>query len=156
MSPAGVNSNPLQYSSLGKPMDVGAWQATVQGVAKSQTRLSDWAYMHASHKCMTLKFNRSGKENLYLAPKLFPIIWYKNRNISWMLKIEQVIEEGLKGDKWFDWKGKFILSLIICNPNLCKTSQEAIFILSEINQSLSHQSLSSWMFQSFNGWCPLI
>ena len=35
------NGNPLQYSSLGKPTDRGAWRATVHGVAKSQTRLSD-------------------------------------------------------------------------------------------------------------------
>ena len=28
------NDNLLQYSCLGKPMDRGAWQATVQGVAK--------------------------------------------------------------------------------------------------------------------------
>ena len=35
------NGNPLQYSCLGNPMDKGAWQATVLGVAKSQTGLSD-------------------------------------------------------------------------------------------------------------------
>ena len=29
------NSNPLQYSCLGNPMDRGAWQVTVHGVAKS-------------------------------------------------------------------------------------------------------------------------
>ena len=28
------NDNPLQYSCLGNPMDRGAWQATVHGVAK--------------------------------------------------------------------------------------------------------------------------
>ena len=28
------NSNPLFYSSLGNPMDRGAWQATVHGVTK--------------------------------------------------------------------------------------------------------------------------
>ena len=28
------NVNPLQYSCLGNPMDRGAWQATVHGVAK--------------------------------------------------------------------------------------------------------------------------
>ena len=32
---------PLQYSCLENPMDRGAWQATVHGVSKSQTRLSD-------------------------------------------------------------------------------------------------------------------
>ena len=33
------NGNPLQYSCLENSMDRGAWQATVHGVAKSQTRL---------------------------------------------------------------------------------------------------------------------
>ena len=35
------NGSPLQYSRLGNPMDRGAWQATVHGASKSQTRLSD-------------------------------------------------------------------------------------------------------------------
>ena len=35
------NGNPLQYSCLENPMDRGAWWATVHGVAKSWTRLSD-------------------------------------------------------------------------------------------------------------------
>ena len=39
-SPGGGNGNPLWYSCLENPMDRGAWQATVRGVAKSQTRLS--------------------------------------------------------------------------------------------------------------------
>ena len=33
------HGNPLQYSCLEDSMERGAWQATVQGVAKSQTRL---------------------------------------------------------------------------------------------------------------------
>ena len=32
---------PLQYSCLENPMDRGSWQATVHGVTKSQTRLSN-------------------------------------------------------------------------------------------------------------------
>ena len=40
-SPRGGNGNPLQSSCLENPMDRGAWRATVQGVTKSQTRLSD-------------------------------------------------------------------------------------------------------------------
>ena len=32
---------PLQYSCLENPMDTGAWQATVHGIAKSWIRLSD-------------------------------------------------------------------------------------------------------------------
>ena len=33
-SPGGRHSNPLQYSCLENPMDRGAWQATVHGVAE--------------------------------------------------------------------------------------------------------------------------
>ena len=40
-SPEGGNSNPLQYSCQENPMDRGAWWATVHGVAKNQTQLSD-------------------------------------------------------------------------------------------------------------------
>ena len=40
-SPGEGNDNPLQYSCLGNPMDRGAWQAMVHGVAKSWTRLRD-------------------------------------------------------------------------------------------------------------------
>ena len=40
-SPGGGNGNPLQYSCLENPMDRGAWWATVHGVTKSQTRLSN-------------------------------------------------------------------------------------------------------------------
>ena len=40
-SPGEGNGNPLQYSCLENPMDGGAWLATVHGVAKSWTQLSD-------------------------------------------------------------------------------------------------------------------
>ena len=33
-SPGEGNGNPLQYACLGNPMDRGAWQTTVHGVAK--------------------------------------------------------------------------------------------------------------------------
>ena len=35
--PGGGHGNPLQYSCLEKPMDRGAWRATVHGVAESGT-----------------------------------------------------------------------------------------------------------------------
>ena len=41
--PGGGDGNLLQYSCLENPMDRGAWRATVPGVAKSQTWLSDEA-----------------------------------------------------------------------------------------------------------------
>ena len=39
--PGEGNSNPLKYSCLKNSMDRGAWRATVHGVTKSQTWLSD-------------------------------------------------------------------------------------------------------------------
>ena len=38
------NDTPLQSSCLENPLDGGAWWAAVHGVAKSQTRLSDFTF----------------------------------------------------------------------------------------------------------------
>ena len=46
-SPGGGHGNPLQYSCLENPMDKGAWQATVHGVAKNQTGLKQLS----THAC---------------------------------------------------------------------------------------------------------
>ena len=43
-SPGEGNGNLLQYSCLENPMDGGAWWATVHGVAKSWTWLSDFTF----------------------------------------------------------------------------------------------------------------
>ena len=43
-SPREGNGTPLQYSCLENPMERGAWQATVHGVAKSRTQLSDFTF----------------------------------------------------------------------------------------------------------------
>jgi len=40
-SPGEWNGYPLQYSCLKDSMDRGAWRATVHGVEKSQTQLSN-------------------------------------------------------------------------------------------------------------------
>ena len=43
------NGNPLQYSCLENPMDGGACWAAVNGVARSQTRLSDFTFIFHFH-----------------------------------------------------------------------------------------------------------
>ena len=48
-SPEGGNSTPLQYSYLENPMDRGAWWATVRGVTKSGTQLSDFTFSFHCH-----------------------------------------------------------------------------------------------------------
>ena len=45
-SPGGGNGSLLQYSSQENPMDRGAWQATVHGVTKNWTWLSNRARVH--------------------------------------------------------------------------------------------------------------
>ena len=45
-SPGKGNGSPLQYSCLENPMDGGAWWATVHGITKSWTRLSDFTSLH--------------------------------------------------------------------------------------------------------------
>ena len=42
--PGDGNGSPLQYSCLENPMDEGAWRATVSGVARSRTRLSNFTF----------------------------------------------------------------------------------------------------------------
>ena len=52
-SPGDRNGKPLHYSCPKNPMDKGAWQDTVHGVAKSQTQLS----MHVFFLQSVLAFN---------------------------------------------------------------------------------------------------
>ena len=54
-SPGGGHGNPFHYSCLENPMDRGAWRATVHGVAKSQTGLSDFhCYFDANQTSVKL------------------------------------------------------------------------------------------------------
>ena len=43
------NGNPLQYSCLENPMDGGAWKASVHGIARSRTRLSNFTFTFHFH-----------------------------------------------------------------------------------------------------------
>ena len=56
------NGNPLQYSCLENPMDRGAWWATVHGVAKSQTQLSDLTNLtRGTTGCTGIPQGRAGR-----------------------------------------------------------------------------------------------
>ena len=48
-SPRQRHVNPLHYSCLENSMDRGAWQATVHGVTKSWTQLSELYLTHGQH-----------------------------------------------------------------------------------------------------------
>ena len=58
------NGTPLQYCCPENPMDGGAWWAAVHGVAKSQTRLSDFTF--------TFHFDALEKE---MAPHSSVLAW---------------------------------------------------------------------------------
>ena len=63
-SPGGGHGNLLQSSCVENPTDRGAWRATVHGVAKSQTRLSD--------KTTTIRYNGT-RQTAGVPPDL--VIW---------------------------------------------------------------------------------
>ena len=64
-SPRGGHSNPLKYSCLENLMDRGAWQATVHGVAQSQT----WLKRHSTHTLwchVDSAWNRLGVQYIFI------------------------------------------------------------------------------------------
>ena len=72
------NSNPLQYSCLENPMEGGAWQATVHGVAKSRTQLSDFNSLTLEIDLFLQRRHTDGKQT---HEKMLNIIHYqKNAN----------------------------------------------------------------------------
>ena len=96
-SPGGRYGNPLQYSCLENPMDKGAWWAIAHGVAKSQTRLSDLAWMHAlKEKTHCRSYGRSWNiarqkaqdDNLCICPR-------EN-----LLKIRKIRDSGKRRTWW--------------------------------------------------------
>ena len=84
-SPGGGNGNLIQYSCLGSCMDRGVWWATVHGIAKSWTWLSNWARTYAQVSATPLYFQQrripeSGKFSI---------------NTDWM---NQQVDRGWIGD----------------------------------------------------------
>ena len=64
-SPGGGNGNTLQYSCLENSMQGGAWRATVHGIPKSRTWLSDFLFFFFFFKCVSVnKSNKTEMETL--------------------------------------------------------------------------------------------
>ena len=117
-SPGEGHGNPLQYSCLEESIDRGAWKATVHGIAKCWTWLSDknfglnlywWAYEDTSSR----KYHFSGMkllkeitkgnlvfQKLIWSSLLFRKIYYSFESyksfITWGL--EFIVHEGQKQD----------------------------------------------------------
>ena len=60
-SPGAGNGNPLQYSCLENSMDRGSWWATVHGVTKTWTWLSDWTTTLASGMFLKFPFSKQNQ-----------------------------------------------------------------------------------------------
>ena len=74
-SPGEGNGNPLQYSCLENPMDGGAWWATVHGVAKSRTRLSNFTHSLSFRIVLNLQKNYNhSTEFAYNPHPVFPSV----------------------------------------------------------------------------------
>ena len=71
-SPGEGNGNPLQYSCLDNSMDRGGWQATVHGVAKSQTH--DFDFVLGLHCCTGF--------SLVVASSGYSKCWYRASHCS--------------------------------------------------------------------------
>ena len=71
------NGYSLQSSCLENSMDRGAWWATVHGIAKSQTRLSDWH----THICIEV-YNTHTCIFWIVMRNVFPTVGY-NKSISY-------------------------------------------------------------------------
>ena len=82
-SPGEGNDNPFQYSCLENPMDRGAWW--VHGVAKSQTRLSDFTFTLLLGRKTITKLNNTLKSRGITLPTkvyivkamVFPVVMYR-------------------------------------------------------------------------------
>ena len=68
--PGGGNGNSLQYFAQRIPWDGGAWKATVHGVAKSRTRLSNFAFTFATKKTES----QSDRQGLHVASVLIQVV----------------------------------------------------------------------------------
>ena len=54
--PGEGNSNPLQYSCVKNSMNRGAWWATIHGLTKNWTRLSDFTHLYFIDNCKIFKW----------------------------------------------------------------------------------------------------
>ena len=67
------NGNPLQYSFLGNSMDRGAWRATINRVAKSQTRLKQLSTHTGMCKILCVPLKSRGFPDGSVARDLFTV-----------------------------------------------------------------------------------
>ena len=109
-TPGEGNGNPLQYSCMKNPMDRGTWWATVHGITKSQTWLTDWAHTHTHTYTHTLKrqcllCSLGIQSSLYEnKPGLY--YWMKDSlELQWVISAEEILDQPTLQLAWVMWVG---------------------------------------------------
>ena len=96
------NDTSLQYFCLENPVNRGSWWATVHGMAKNQTRLSDWAHPDGRSK---VTFQEAW---VTLCNSLTPMI-YNSRLKMTFTQFEALLHYC----HWEDvWSGNYLLCII--------------------------------------------
>ena len=103
--PGEGNGNLLQYYCLENPMDRGAWQAAIYGVAKSQTRLRDFTSLYFFRHVYICLHAQSLQSCLTL--QLHGLVACKppmSMRFSWARILEWVAMTSSRGSSWpRDW-----------------------------------------------------
>ena len=105
-SPGGGHGNPLQYSCLENPMDRGAWRATVQRVAKTQTWLKQ---LSTAQHIYIIEYYSAVKRNEVL---IHATAWINHENteqkkashkrphIVWSHRYEMFTSKFIETERW--------------------------------------------------------
>ena len=121
-SPGEGNGNPLQYVCLENSMDRRAWWATVQGIAKSQTRLSTHTQYsnNIDVMCDSLRLGQKRKGSFYFVHFNTPVPLNKKSN-----NLEAAILWGSKATRigrcssWWPQLNSQLITTISCQPCEC-------------------------------------
>ena len=153
-SPGEGNGNPLQYSCLENPMDGGAWWATVHGVTKNRTRLSDFTLGDSD--------TQQKAEKLWseIIPSWCEIIQWYSPQLCSIIRVMSPCQETqhsehrtlvpnrqrkqgevrrIKGTQFYDWRKEYIykvLRLIFFSSkkyweNILYTMEGLVFIITD-------------------------
>ena len=108
-SPGEGNGYPLQYSGLEKSMDRGTGQATVHGVAKSQTLLSDFHIMDKIYSKIVIA--------------LFFIHYFKYANAVTCTQIYIVKTVSFPGSAYFHFRSDYAIVCVFVHQQASRLYQ---------------------------------
>ena len=118
-SPGEGNGNSLNYSCLENPVDRGVWWATVHGIAKNQTQLSDLTLPHTFSFCFTdytKAFDCLDHSKLWKILKEMGILDHLNTSWETCMRVKKwQLEPGMEEQTGSNW-GKEYGKTIYCHP----------------------------------------